>query len=314
MRLVLTGASGFIGRAVIAAAPADVDVIGCTREGAPPAPALPAPIGDISGSIDWAAVLAGADTVVHLAARVHVMRETSGASAVEFQRVNVHGTRKLADAAAAAGVKRFVFLSSVKVHGEGSGGLLAPDSPRTPSDPYGASKAAAEDVLSDVAARSGMNVVILRPPLVYGAGVRANFLALLRLVDRGIPLPLGSIRNRRSLIYVGNLAEAILAAARSEIRGVHAVLVSDGSAVSTPDLIRTIAAALGRRPVLLPVPVAALRLLAGVVGRSAFISRLVDSLEVDDSTARHRLGWAPSVTFRDGIAATVDWYRRGHRT
>lgn len=315
MKLLITGSTGFIGRTVIGAAPKGVEVIACTRSGPVPAPAIAVPIGDITGPVEWTSVLQGIDAVVHLAARVHIMHETAGDGLAEFRRVNLDATRGLAEAAAASGVKRFVFLSSVKVHGEVTGDApLRPDSPRVPADSYSVSKAEAEDALGEIAARSGMDVVIIRPPLTYGAGVGANFLALLRLVDRSVPLPLGRIRNRRSMIYVGNLADVILVAAQGSTRGVETVLVSDGEPVSTPDLIRTLAAALGRRPLLIPVPVTALRLAAASIGRGADYTRLANSLEIDDTAARERLGWLPPVSFRDGITATVDWYRQMPRT
>jgi len=229
--------------------------------------------------------IAGADLVVHLAGVAH-----RRASAEEIERVNVQLTERIGRKAAAAGA-HLVFLSSVKVYGETSASPLREDSPLAPGDAYGASKVRAEGALARI---DGLSCTVLRPPLVYGPGVKANFLALLRAIDRGWPLPLGAIRNRRSLIYVGNLTDVILRCA-----GVCGTfVVSDGPGVSTAELCREIAAALGRPARLFPFPPA---LLPG---------KLAASLEVDDRAIRERLGWRPPYTREQGLRATTDWYRR----
>ncbi len=264
-------------------------------------PPAGAKFGDIGPASDWRALLDGAEAVVHLAARVHVMRDHAADPEAEFDRVNHQATARLAAQAAEAGVRRFVYMSSVKVHGDVSGHPLSAADAPAPIDPYGRSKWAAEKALAAHAAR--MEVVILRPPLVYGPAVKGNFLGLMRAIDRGRPLPFAAIENRRSLIYRGNLVDAVRASLAAP-PGTY--LPSDRDDVSTAALIRRIAAALGRPAHLLPVPVWALRGLAAVAGRSDAMDRLCGSLTVDGTLP----GWRPPFTMTDGLAATAEWYRR----
>ncbi len=271
-------------------------------------------VGDIGPDTVWGPALNGAGSVVHLAARVHVMRESAGDPLAEFRRVNVAGTERLAREAAAAGARRLVYVSSVKVNGEST-----PERPFTekdepdPQDPYGVSKFEAEKVLQTVSEETGIEVVVLRPPLVYGPGVRANFLSLMRLVDRGLPLPLGAVDNRRSLIYVGNLAGAIVAALERPEAAGETFLVSDGEDVSTAGLVRKLASALGRPARLLPVPPALMLTAGKVTGKSDAVGRLVGSLAVDSGRIRRRLGWQPNHTLDEGLSETAAWFkgRRG---
>lgn len=249
------------------------------------------------------------DCVVHLAARTHVLRDTDVDMLAAYRRVNVEGTRRLAQAAARSGVRRLVFVSSIKVNGEATVDqpFTENDTPR-PEDAYGISKWEAERAMSQIAADTGMEAVVLRPPLVYGPGVKGNLLQLLRVVARGWPLPLASIRNRRSLIFVGNLVEAIMAAAASPAASGNTYLVSDGEDVSTPELVRALARALNVPARLVPCPAVLLKCAARVIGRSDAAARLTGSLQVDSSNIRRQLGWRPHATLAAGLAETARWY------
>ena len=254
---------------------------------------------DLAPDADWRLLLAEVDVVVHLAARVHVMSSSSADDVQEYQRVNALGTRRLAEQAAAAGVRRFVFLSSVKVHGES--GHFNEDSAMAPADPYGVSKRDSEAALRDVSQRSGLEVVIIRSPLVYGPGVKANFRALLVALQRGKLLPLASIANHRSLVAVDNLADLIVVCMVHPAAASEAFLVSDGEDLSTPELVRRLGTAAGHNARLMPVPVWCLRAVAALIGRSPEIDRLAGSLTVDISKARRLLGWAPPVAVDEGL-------------
>lgn len=280
--MLVTGATGFVGRTFVPTLQsAGHEVRGAGRANGPA-------LDDVEA--DWRPLLDGCDAVVHLAAMVHVMKDAS-ALAARFEAVNVHGTAHLANQAAASGVRRFLLLSSVKVHGES--GHLSESSPRAPLDPYGRSKRDAEDAVLEIAARTGMEVVLVRPPLVYGPGVRANFAALAAAVKRGIPLPLGAIHNRRSLVGLRNLSSLLATCLVHPRAANETFLVSDGEDLSTPELIRRMASAQGREPRLFPVPESLLRGVARVLGRGAEVDRLVGSLTVDIGKAHRLLGWTP---------------------
>ena len=298
---LVTGASGFVGRAVAARlAKEGRQVRAATRGRVDPRPGMQsAVVGDIHGDTDWSAALAGVDTVIHLAARVHVMRDASTDPLAEFRKVNTAGTLNLARQAAERGVRRLVFVSSVKVHGES--GRFRESDPPAPADPYGRSKLEAEDGLRATAGETGLESVILRPPLVYGPGVRANFAALMRAIARGIPLPFGSVRNRRSLVALDNLVDVICVAARHPAAANETFLVSDDDDLSTPDLVRRLAAAMGVRPRLVPVPPALLSLGAAVLGKRDLADRLLGTLTVDCSRVRNALGWTPPLSVDEGL-------------
>jgi nucleoside-diphosphate-sugar epimerase len=266
-------------------------------------------VGDIGPGTDWRAALEGVGCVVHLAARTHVLRETAPDPLAEYRRVNVAGTERLARTAAACGVRRLVFLSSVKVSGERTEAraYTEDDAPR-PEDAYGVSKWEAEQALAGIAAETGLEVVVLRPPLVYGPGVKGNFLRLLNLVARGVPLPLGAVDNRRSFVYAGNLAGAVIQALDAPQAAGRTYLVSDGEDVSTPELVRGLAAALGVQPRLLSFPLLPLKLAAAIAGRGAEFARLTGSLQVDGSRITRELDWRPSFTLAHGLEQTARWY------
>ncbi|MBI4754379.1 MAG: NAD-dependent epimerase/dehydratase family protein [Betaproteobacteria bacterium] len=315
MHVLVTGAAGFVGRPLMAALLAAGWRVrmAVRRPMDPPEPGMEvAAVGDIGPDTDWAAALAGADVVIHLAARVH---QGGRNDALAHQRINARGTRHLAEAAAAAGVRRFVFLSSTKVMGDVSPAdrpWRETDAPR-PTDSYGRSKLEAERALHEIASRTGMEVVILRPPLVYGPGVRANFRALMDAVVRGLPLPLGAVDNRRSLVFVGNLVDAILRCADDPRAAGQTFFVCDGEDVSTPALIRQVAVALGRPARLVRVPPALLVFGARLLGRGARATRLLGSLAIDGSHLRATLGWEPPYGLRDGLAQTARAYQAERR-
>jgi len=258
-------------------------------------------------SADWGKVLFGITTVVHLAARVHVMHDTEADPLMAFRVVNVEGTLNLTRQAAAAGVKRFVFISSVKVNGEltqSGRAFTEADSP-DPQDAYGLSKHEAEQGLRQLAVDTGMEVVIIRPPLVYGPGVKANFAALMRAVQRGWPLPLGAVPNQRSLVALSNLVDFIVTCIAHPQAANQTFLVSDGQDLSTTELVRGMARAAGVPARLLPVPVWALQAGATLLGKGGAVQRLCGNLQVDISKARQLLGWVPPISIDEGLRRVV---------
>lgn len=308
LRVLITGATGFVGRTLLAAAqPLQLRAAVRSR----PVSDLGAEyvvVGDIDGQTEWSRALTGIDCIVHLAARVHVMKPTAN-DRIEFERTNVLGTERLARAAAAAGVKCFVYLSSIKVNGESSGqrAFRADDVPR-PQDEYARSKLEAERRLSAVETASGMAVSVVRSPLVYGPRVRANFYRLLSLAHSGLPIPLAWISNARSMVSVWNLCDLICALLRTQRPMSGVFLVADGEDISTAELIRRMAQLMHRPARLFGVPVGALRAFAALTGRSAELNRLRGSLAVDISETRGRLGWSPPLTLEAGLELTVHWY------
>lgn len=302
--VLVTGANGFVGRSVCHRLTAEsIPFSAVVRK---KSHGSHHEIGSINGKTDWSNALATCDAVVHLAARVHVMNERSVDPLAAFREINVVATENLARQAAQHGVRRFVFVSSVKVNGERT--LQVPfsasDMP-APEDAYGQSKLEAELALAKVAQETGLEVVIVRPPLVYGPGVGANFLRLMQLVKWGIPLPLGEVDNRRSLVAVDNLVDLLLACLCHPAAAGQTFLVSDGDDVSTPSLIRMLANAMGKRALLLPVPPKLLSAGAALLGKSAAAARLLGSLQVDIAPTRSALGWQPVVSMEKAIDATV---------
>jgi nucleoside-diphosphate-sugar epimerase len=261
----------------------------------------------VDGHTDWTDALSGCAVVIHLAARVHVMNDSASDPLTAFRKTNVEGTLNLARQASAAGVKRFIFISSIKVNGE----QTLPGQPFTeadaakPQDAYGQSKHEAEQGLMSIARQTGMEVVIIRPPLIYGAGVKANFASMLDYVKRGMPLPLGAIHNKRSFVYLGNLLSLIECCVEHPAAANQVFLVSDGNDLSTTELLRCCAAALGVKSRLLPVPQGLIEFCAVMLGKKAVAQRLCGNLQVDISKARSLLGWTPPVSVADGLQSTV---------
>jgi nucleoside-diphosphate-sugar epimerase len=260
-------------------------------------------VGPIDGQTTWANALAGVDVVFHAAARVHVMADSSADHLAEFRLVNVAGTLNLARQALASGVRRFVFVSSVKVNGEETlpGQAFTESDVPAPLDPYGQSKHEAELGLRQLAADTGMEVVIVRPPLVYGPGVKANFASLMRAVQRGWPLPLGAVHNQRSLVALDNLVDLIVTCLHHPAAANQTFLASDGQDLSTAELVRGMARAAGVPARLWPVPVWALRGAASALGKGAAVQRLCGNLQVDISKARNLLGWVPPLGVDEGL-------------
>ncbi len=311
-RILITGATGFVGRALVPALLArGHQVVSAVRPGheGTEAGTEARLIGDIGPDTDWRAALDGVEAVVHLAARVHVMRETGQDPEALYRQTNAEGTRRLAMEAAGAGVKRLLFLSTVKVNGEETpAGPFTEAGPPNPTGPYALSKLAAEEALAEVAATTGIETVVLRSPLIYGEGVGGNFLSLLKLCRSAPPLPFRAVENARSLIYLGNLVDAIACALEHPAAAGKTFLVRDGEDLSTQALIRRTADALGRPARLFPLPLYFVRLLARITGKSAAIERLLGSLCVDDKKIRRELGWTPPFTVLQGLGRTAAWF------
>lgn len=317
MRILLTGSTGFVGAALLHrwAAARELDLAISLRR--PCADQLVRVssfhVGDLEAATRWQCALDGVDTVVHTAARVHVMRDTASDPMAEFRRVNVEGTLNLGRQAAVAGVRRFIFISSIKVNGERTRPdqrFLADDVP-APHDPYGISKLEAELGLQLIARETGMEYVVIRPPLIYGPGVKANFLAMLRWVDRGIPLPFGRIDNRRSLVALDNLVDLVTLCLTHPAAANRVWLVSDNEDVSLSSLLNRMAHALGRSPRLVRVPQSWIEATAKMLGRGGLAGRLCDNLQVDIAKTQALLGWAPVVTVEQALEQVAATFNAG---
>ena len=311
MTLLVTGASGFVGHALLA------QLQDCSLNYRSAFRHLPksydqdaVEVGVINDTTNWSVALQDIDIIIHLAARAHIMGDEAADPLSEYRLVNVAGTLNLARQAAAAGVKRFIFVSSIKVNGETTSGMQ----PFTESltyevqDPYGISKKEAEDGLRIIAAETGMEVVIIRPPLVYGAGVKANFLNLMKLADTSIPLPFGAINNKRSMVYVGNLVDFIIQCIDHPSAANQTFLVCDGEDLSLRSLVMMMRTSLGRPARLVPVPAVLFRIAGRIAGKPEVVDRLVGDLQTDSSKARKLLNWVPPFTVQQGINATIASY------
>jgi UDP-N-acetyl-alpha-D-quinovosamine dehydrogenase len=307
VRVVVSGARGFVGRHVVQALAArGVEVVALERSPSParaPGVALELVATDADDEGTLLRALGGSEAVVHLAALVH----DKGHRTADHARVNRDYSLRLAGAAAAAGVARFVFMSTIKVHGDSAPAPLCESSPLAPADAYAESKCQAERGLRDL--DGSLATLSVRSPLVYGAGVRANFARLLRAVAERRPLPLGAIANRRSLIYVENLADVLSTLALAPARGASSYVVCDGEDLSTPELVRRVGTALGVSPRLLDVPESVLAAGLTLLGRRALVPRLLGSLAIDASRLRRERAWTPPVSVDEGLARTARWFR-----
>ena len=317
MRFLITGANGFVGKPLCAELLLQGHAISAVSREASPLPEhiKTVLVENINASTDWLGALLGVDVVIHLAARVHVIKDFAADPLAEFLKVNLHGTVNLAQQAARAGVKRLVYVSTVKVNGERTADLrsFAESDRAAPQDPYGVSKWQAEQALQRIAQEAGLEIVIVRPPLVYGPGVKGNFIKLLAAIDSGVPLPLAGANNLRSLVYVGNLVDALIACATQPAAVGQTYLVSDGEDISTAKLVEKIAAALGRHNPRTNrsfyFPPALLRAGATLLGRAEQVDRLFGSLRISDKKIRAELAWVPPYTLEQGLSETAAWYR-----
>ena len=308
MKVLVTGANGFVGKRLCEVlASRRFDVVSTTRKAAPGCVA----VGDLDGQTAWGTALQRCDSVIHLAARVHVMSDNASDPLKAYREVNVEGTINLARQAAEAGVKRFVFVSSIKVNGESTGSHpFTADAVPAPLDPYGRSKMEAEIALRAMGKETGLEVVIVRPPLVYGPGVKANFHNLVKLVDRGIPLPLGSASGRRSMVALDNLVDLLIRCLEHPDAPGETFLVSDDSDMTVRELVELIAAAMEKRVVLFPVPPRIIRGAARILGKPAVADRLFGALQVDITRTRKKLDWTPPVTPDHAIRKTVEAFSK----
>lgn len=300
--ILVTGVNGFVGTALCdTLEAAGLQVRRAVRTSSRPDEIA---VGSIGAETDWGPAVSNSEVVIHLAARVHVMQDSSTDAFGAYREVNLTGTRRLAEQAASNGVRRFIYLSSIKVNGEATvpgRPFRSSDEPR-PVDPYGQSKLEAERAVAEIARQRGMEFVIVRPPLIYGPGVRANFLSMMKWVHRGIPLPLGCVTgNRRSLLSLGNLTDLLLNCVHNPMAANRTFLASDGEDLSTAELLHRLGIAMGRPARLLPVPVPLLEFGARLLGRQDLARRLLGSLQIDISETRGILGWNPPVSVDEGL-------------
>ncbi len=316
IKVLVTGGNGFVGQSLCQQLlQQDYFVRAAIRDFNKTVPASEKVlIGNLDANTDWSLALQDIQVVIHLAARVHVMKETSSDALAEFRKVNVEGTLNLARQAVQAGVSRFIYLSSIKVNGEQTSDEMpyTPEDEPNPVDPYGISKQEAEKALRQLALETGLKVVIIRPPLIYGPSVKANFQSMMRIIDKNVPLPLAAINNKRSLVALDNLIDLILTCIKHPAAVNQTFLVSDGHDLSTPELLKRMAVALGKRAYLLPIPTVLLVSVATMLGKKAIAQRLCGSLQVDISKSRELLGWQPPLCVDDALDKVAQSYKNKH--
>lgn len=310
--VLITGATGFVGSQLCESASQNGWSVrrAIRRVGVSDAHCDSVAVGDLKPETNWLQALMGIKVVVHLAARVHMMNDVASDPLAEFRKVNTQGTLNLAGQAAQSGVKRFIFISSIKVNGENTatGSSFAPDDEFVSEDPYARSKSEAEQGLLALAKETKMEVVIIRPPLVYGPGVKANFASMMKWINKGIPLPLGSVHNQRSLVALENLVSFIIRCMSHPAAANEVFLISDAEDVSTTRLVQKVAKAFGKKPFLIPVPVGLMKFVANTLGKGDVANRLFGSLQVDSSKAQQLLGWKPVITMDDQLKKTTDMF------
>lgn len=307
-QVLITGANGFIGRYLCKRVIQQGWSVRCAvRQSAKPNDVI---VGNLAADTDWTVALKDIKTVVHLAARVHVMSDASNDPLEAFRRINTAGTLKLAQQAAESGVKRFIYLSSIKVNGEAtdSNSVFTEDDKFIPTNPYALSKYEAEQGLLTMAKQTQMDVVIIRPPLVYGPGAKANFLSMMKWLNKGIPLPFGAIHNKRSFIGIDNLVDFILTCIEHPAAANQVFLVSDGEDLSTTELLKRVARALGKKTKLLPIHQQLLEFILRSMGKKDIAERLCSSLQIDNSKAKNLLNWTPSVSVDEGLRKTAQHF------
>ncbi|WP_404413634.1 SDR family oxidoreductase [Vreelandella aquamarina] len=303
MNLLVTGVTGFVGSQLFARLKAQerCHVVGAGRR--VNAQEDQVVIDGLRADTQWREVLANQTVVIHTAARAHIMKDEESDPLSEYRKVNVDGTLNLAKQAAEVGVRRFVFISSIKVNGEQTpkGKPFTADNVPAPEDPYGVSKLEAEAGLHEIGSETGMEVVIIRPPIVYGPGVKGNFASMIKLVEKGLPMPFGAIHNKRSLVALDNLVDLIITCIDHPAAANQVFLAGDGQDVSTTELLYGVGRALGKPTRLIPLPAGMLMFGAGLLGKKAFAQRLLGSLQVDISKARNLLGWQPPLSVEEGL-------------
>lgn len=306
-KLLVTGANGYVGSALCRAlCDHQISFVGSVREKTAQSQIK---IGNLTGATKWSDALSGCDVIIHLAARVHVMKDKVSDPIAAYRETNVAATMNLARQAVELGVRRFVFVSSVKVNGEVTKDQsFTPHDIPMPIDPYGQSKLEAELALKELSHKTDLELVIIRPPLVYGPNVRANFLRLMRLVKSGMPLPFGAVHNRRSMVALDNLTDLLIVCSRHPEAAGQTFMVSDDNDVSVSELIRMIASAMGKRSLLIPLPSSILTGAASILGKSEVANRLIGSLQVDISHTKATLGWKPIISMPDALHKTVEHF------